>query len=648
MAADEGREKDALLSNPILQDIHGSISHILRDIGCKAKADIVSQLVNDIDDALIRDCRDQCFGTAVTIYDEQLENHGVAGKANIELKNRRGENATEKCAADIVDMIVYICGLSQWFPREIISARSTYIDIEVTESSNIEESKQPDVDTYSDIISMGQLVKSLLDKCDNYERSIKRLWEYVMNIEKVNNDEVNEIKMTVNRIPGVKGLNPECTQVNYGKDGNAEWPKVQSEGNSNSQRQHEKAKLSGSGARDNPRVTESNNPGATETVGPTHVASVSCGDPNQLTQNNTAQSGHRSPSLSVLLLDDSDTENDSESEVAPMRPSHPSCSDDDVSCAQRTHKPSARHNKSNQSHMTNTKSGDDMAPSGAVSSNQGRIQSESTASNITNPSNLASSSTKQDETGQASYSDMASSPVPWNLVGRKHKAQDKTRGSTRSAQEPTLTGKKVEDAVNLYVQNIERREGETLKAIADRVRAYLRSKSIRVMAARIIPNRFCEDTVGCRISVPARQVDSVLGNRIWPDNVSCRRWSSTRGQPGDDQRNYGRQDTGGRTSDGNRQRPGRDEQSNRRPRRNRNNNRFDNYRRAESDSHRDQTRDRDGHSDRDDESRRRDDNYDGDEWRNADSRECWDNENREDYYYDDHDDGAYRNNSRLR
>ena len=54
-----------------------------------------------------------------------------------------------------------------------------------------------------------------------------------------------------------------------------------------------------------------------------------------------------------------------------------------------------------------------------------------------------------------------------------------------------------------------------------------KSKGVRVMSARIIQNRFCEDSVGCKISVPVRQVDDVLGIHMWPDEVTCRRWNKT-------------------------------------------------------------------------------------------------------------------------
>ena len=105
----------------------------------------------------------------------------------------------------------------------------------------------------------------------------------------------------------------------------------------------------------------------------------------------------------------------------------------------------------------------------------------------------------------------------------------------------SLTGLRMEDAVDMYVENIERRLGDQIKDIADRVRRYCREKGIRIMHARIVTNRRCDDIVGCHITVPMRQIDDVIGNQIWPSNVNCGRWRNQQGaraerrQPGWDE-----------------------------------------------------------------------------------------------------------------
>ena len=44
------------------------------------------------------------------------------------------------------------------------------------------------------------------------------------------------------------------------------------------------------------------------------------------------------------------------------------------------------------------------------------------------------------------------------------------------------------------------------------------------MSARFIQLRHIDDVVGCKITIPARQIDDALGSRMWPDEMSCRRW----------------------------------------------------------------------------------------------------------------------------
>ena len=75
------------------------------------------------------------------------------------------------------------------------------------------------------------------------------------------------------------------------------------------------------------------------------------------------------------------------------------------------------------------------------------------------------------------------------------------------------------------------------------VRTYCAKKGLRVMMARIIVNKFCEDVVGCRMTVPIRQTDEMLGNRIWPDEMICRRWRKSRSFTRNNDRHNGNYNT---------------------------------------------------------------------------------------------------------
>ena len=88
-----------------------------------------------------------------------------------------------------------------------------------------------------------------------------------------------------------------------------------------------------------------------------------------------------------------------------------------------------------------------------------------------------------------------------------------------------LSGISQEQSVCLYVQNIKRNDNSTLGEIASLVRSHLKGNGIRCLSAQVIRNRFVEDTVGCKIMVPLRQKDEVIGIKIWPDKIRCREWA---------------------------------------------------------------------------------------------------------------------------
>ena len=76
----------------------------------------------------------------------------------------------------------------------------------------------------------------------------------------------------------------------------------------------------------------------------------------------------------------------------------------------------------------------------------------------------------------------------------------------------------------MYVQNLRRKRGQSLKEIADNVKKYCFKQDVRVMNAFVIRNKFVEDTVGCQLTVPLRQYDKVITDSFWPCEVTCKKW----------------------------------------------------------------------------------------------------------------------------
>ena len=87
----------------------------------------------------------------------------------------------------------------------------------------------------------------------------------------------------------------------------------------------------------------------------------------------------------------------------------------------------------------------------------------------------------------------------------------------------------------LYVKNIYQEEGTTDDDIIKQVKSHCSYYGIRVMSARVIKNRFVDDVVGCKITVPEDQAHLCLRNHFWPKPIECREWQSNRPRRKDSQ-----------------------------------------------------------------------------------------------------------------
>ena len=56
------------------------------------------------------------------------------------------------------------------------------------------------------------------------------------------------------------------------------------------------------------------------------------------------------------------------------------------------------------------------------------------------------------------------------------------------------------------------------------VRSHAVRKGVRIIHAKVIRNRYCDDVVGCKLLVPKSQVSNLLEDDFWPDNIECRYW----------------------------------------------------------------------------------------------------------------------------
>ena len=73
-------------------DIEPTVARILSKVECETKADITEELLNEIDDELVQETREQLFKAATSRYIELLENGSydqTAGIPVLILKRRK-------------------------------------------------------------------------------------------------------------------------------------------------------------------------------------------------------------------------------------------------------------------------------------------------------------------------------------------------------------------------------------------------------------------------------------------------------------------------------------------------------------------------------------------------------------------------------
>ena len=66
--------------------------------------------------------------------------------------------------------------------------------------------------------------------------------------------------------------------------------------------------------------------------------------------------------------------------------------------------------------------------------------------------------------------------------------------------------------------------GAKNRDIAASITKHAAKFNIRIMRAMVRRNRYVNDQVGCRITVPSTQVAQCKSVGIWPTHVSCRDW----------------------------------------------------------------------------------------------------------------------------
>ena len=96
-----------------------------------------------------------------------------------------------------------------------------------------------------------------------------------------------------------------------------------------------------------------------------------------------------------------------------------------------------------------------------------------------------------------------------------------------------LKGRTPGRTAQLYVQNIEIEPDWYEEDIIEEVKQHASNQGVHVTNASVVYNKYDEDLVGCRITVPDIDKSRVVGENFWPKPIKCRVWEKNKPQYGD-------------------------------------------------------------------------------------------------------------------
>ena len=110
-------------------------------------------------------------------------------------------------------------------------------------------------------------------------------------------------------------------------------------------------------------------------------------------------------------------------------------------------------------------------------------------------------------------------------VPNKNRSTAYIRHVREGSQTTTIIGARREQSIQLYLKDLmlgDQTEDELSKAVIQ----YGKEVNLRIMYTQIVKNRFCQDTVGCKIRVPKSQCELALSIETWPTDITCREWET--------------------------------------------------------------------------------------------------------------------------
>ena len=447
---------DNFVNNPIFSSIDVRIGQILKKCGSISSKEIIEELVLEISQPEIEECKAAVFGFAVTQLNQQYESNGgqVPDGVKLELRKRR---TIYNHAHDMIDLVLYVGGMVSVFPKDVLSTPGTYVELvnkkqgagskpAPCQKVNKHEPTHVSTESASNTSNVNAnrcCCVSLWEDMGHVVAAILKLKGHVLDGATVSADDVNSAfavitsrgpKPCVNMAPAQPqaGTADKVEQQDQEKSANGEEQPTTTDGPENASAPPEPKPASEQKPASEPKTTA---PG------------------------------------------------DQAKETATSAPAAP---------------PAAQ--------STSNEKGTTMTP-------QPQATKKPPVFVGGNPRVVKDMSSESKDTSGK-----------WNVKdsGKKGGGKNNTKLTGGKSKIP-LSGRNYK-TTDLYVQDITRCENDKFGDIATRVIEHCKEYDVKVTYARIIPKKYCNDTVNCKITVPLDDLDKCLGIRIWPDGVVCRRW----------------------------------------------------------------------------------------------------------------------------
>ena len=500
----ENDSPDIFENSPIFTGMEGDIAHILRKCCSTSTTDIIEELYESIDVEDIKKTKDTLFDQAIDKVNTELRSNGVDIPSDVELVAKKRRNPTLTCT-DLVNLTMYVGGLTSTFPKDVLSQKATYIDLLVpkvqvthggvacqivssqepsTNPINQDNSINNDVNVKIDAQKMSplsqteliEMMQNVLSKNEQLERQVVNIRAHLLSVEKIMFDEIRAVKSIAdNNQNAIKSAKSSTTSQSSQR---------------NSAASHESR-----------GATNNNTPGSQDPA-------------SQPGETQQTESNEEDPSFTQLMAGlnsqgstNGQSDDDAESVIVEPEPAAPE-STPAQPMDQPTHQP---ENKDNQSAYLKM---DKSTSPRCTRFDQSKVKSSVKKPNVRpSQSQVNDIKSKDTSSNNAKQSDDGFTEVSY---GRKSKSKT-SHG---------LQGMKSEPFAELYLANIARRDNQSFSEISEEIKKYCRNKNKRIMSAWIIPNKVADDVVGCRIRVPISSVDDRLGNKIWPDDIMCTKWKN--------------------------------------------------------------------------------------------------------------------------